>query len=497
MYENLIRNRTLCLDHAQGFLDAAERVGPCDFPHIVYHLGLLALEEVGKASMIGCQLATGETVENGWIDKALESHRRKLQWAIWTPIGRIDPKDFEAAREFSERAHAMRLASLYVDARAELTDLPPTDVVRCEDAERILELARARLEYERAHGVPDPSAQSNDETLRWFLETMADPGKSLQLLSKSFVDRYQSFDNDARAWIVWARTELDRLEEEARAQLLAELNKPAASITRSKPKWRLNTTVYTPSHSLRPKVLQRWNAKIGTAQFRWSGKKDRFTLQLMLHDSVPLTALDGRAVHLAKLVVACLNIGSIGYFWFERPGFERHMFSEIHDLENDCRLEFAPGASFWGDQRAVALSDEHIDHAIRCMKAFLPLAEADAEPIFRPYYDGLALISKSDRFYSFDELARRAFVASLAGAFARYAGWDGKDDSFHLCFHAAFAPIMPEQEHRDQMFRFLTREGDPNETSLVNLRSAKQLADLYLILIGRRMWKWPNGREEG
>lgn len=66
----------------------------------------------------------------------------------------------------------------------------------------------------------------------------------------------------------------------------------------------------------------------------------------------PLTALGGRAVSLARLVVACLDIGSIGYFWFERPGFERQTFDEIRDLENHRRLQVRRRESFWGDDRA-------------------------------------------------------------------------------------------------------------------------------------------------
>lgn len=132
------------------------------------------------------------------------------------------------------------------------------------------------------------------------------------------------------------------------------------------------------------------------------GTKDRLKLQLTINDNAPLSELGGRAVSLAKLIVACLNIGTIGYFWFEQPGFERQMFDEVRDLEHRRRLQIEPKESFWGDERAVALTDEHIDHAIRCMMAFATLPEQEAEPIFRPYLDGLALIAKSDAFYSLD-----------------------------------------------------------------------------------------------
>jgi hypothetical protein len=117
------------------------------------------------------------------------------------------------------------------------------------------------------------------------------------------------------------------------------------------------------------------------------------------------------------------------------------------------------------------------------MMAFAPLPEAEAEPIFKPYLDGLALIAKSDVFYSFDILARHAFVASLAGALRRYGGWSGTLEDFEASFHEGFASFMPDREHRDRMFRALKPEGDPAETPLVNLRSAKQLTDLYLVIV--------------
>jgi AbiV family abortive infection protein len=456
MDEKLRHARHLCLDQAEGFIEAAGCLG-ADWPHIVYHLSLLALEEVGKASMLGARLVNHATLEGSWIERSFDSHRRKLQWAIWSPMVRIDPADFEAARQFSERAHAMRLASLYVDAKADLTDLPPSEQVRREDAEQALSLARARLNYERERGTPSGEI---DDLTEWFLDTMADPDQSRLLLSKPFTAQFEAMKGDARAWAGWARDEAARLDRESRQLLESELARPGAPKGSAKPRWRANAAVCTPSHSLKSKVLARWNDQIEAVQLLWSGKKDQFTLQITLHDNEPLPSVAGRVVSLAKLVVACLNIGSIGYFWFERPGFEQKMFKEVRDLELNLPLEMGRGESFWGDGRAVALTDEHIDHAIHCMMAFAPLPEAEAEPIFRPYFDGLALIAKSDIFYSFDILARHAFIASLAGALRRYGGWSGNFADFEASFQEGFAPFMPDREHRDQMFRALKPEGD-------------------------------------
>jgi len=410
MEEKLLNNRRLCLDQAQSFIEAAERLG-AGWPYIVYHLSLLALEEVGKANILGAQMINHANLDGSWIERSLDSHRRKLQWAVWSPMVRIDPADFEAARQFAERAHSMRLASLYVDAKADLTDLPPSERVQRKDAEHTLSLARARLDYERARGTPSGEI---DDLTKWFLDTMADPDLSRVLLSNPFIVQFEAMNSDARTWTGWAREELARLERESREVLEAELARPGAPKGSAKPRWRANAAVYTPSHSLRSKALARWNDQI---------------------DAVQLVE------------------------------------------------------SFWGDGRAVALTDQHIDHAIHCMMAFAPLPEAEAAPIFEPYFHGLALIAKSDVFYNFDILARHAFVNSLAGALRRYGGWSGKPEDFETSLHEGFAPFMPNREDRDQMFSALKTEGDPAETSLVNLRSAKQLADLYLIHTARRTWR--------
>ena len=144
MAQKLQRARGLCLEQAAKFIAAADRLGDGgDFPHIVYHLSLLALEEVGKASMLGGGMVDPDRFEGSWVAKSLDNHRCKLQWAIWSPLTWIDPADFEAARQFAERAHAMRLASLYVDPIAEVTEPPPSDVV-CPGGRRRSPEARPR-----------------------------------------------------------------------------------------------------------------------------------------------------------------------------------------------------------------------------------------------------------------------------------------------------------------------------------------------------------------
>ncbi len=487
MDEGLIHGRQLCLAHAAELIAAAAKLLEDNaYPHLSYHLSLLALEEIGKGTMIAAKAVVGNDRDNGLMDKWLSSHKRKLQWAVWSPMRQIDPADFEEARKFAESVHARRLASLYVDPNADMTDLPPRENVTVEDAVSVLGLARTRLELEQTTGGP---IGETDEILEWFLETVDDPEAVKRLFSKSFLEKYAAL-GDTRAWALWAKEEFARIAAESSTLLAQELRKGGGSVETAKPRWQAQSIIYTPSHSLKPKILNYWNDRIDILKLLWTGKKDQLLLEITLPDSVGIQEVHGKAVSLAKLVLACLNMGSIGYFWFEPPGFEAELFRQFKDFENPkSTLQIGRAGSFWGTGRAVALEPLHMQHAVDCMMAYAPLSGEEAEPIFRPYFDGLAFIAKSDIYYSFDELARHAFVHALAGALRKYGGWDGDPHTFELTLHKAFKPFMPEREHRDTVFDALKASPGEEDASLHNLRNAKQLADLYLVHVAKTRWR--------
>ena len=485
MDNNLLHVRQLCLDQAKGLLGAARAV-IVNWPHVGYHLALLGLEEVGKASMLGVRAIQHESMDGSWIERGLDSHQRKLQWAVWSPFNRIDPADFESARLFAARAHALRLASLYVDPDGQVEAPPPHEQVTSADATNALTLAEQRWELEAARELINGNV---DELTHWFLDMMADPEGQAQLLSRAFVAKFEALGGDARKWIAWTKDEIARIERKNVELAAAELAKSGTLLNQAKPRWRANTVVYTPSHSLRPKVLALWNSHIETVQLLWTGKKDRFTLQVVLHDNAPFQELAGKLTSLSKLVAACLSIGSIGYFWFEEPGFGRAMFTEIRDLERDALLQISGRESFWGDGRAVALNETHIRHSLNCMLAYASLRDEEAAPIFQPYLDGLALLSKSDLFYSFDDVALSSFASSLAGAMKRYGGWTGRDEDFEESFHINFEAFMPDLDHRIQMLETLRNQQLDRAALFESIRSAKHLADLFLIHTAERLSK--------
>lgn len=221
-----------------------------------------------------------------------------------------------------------------------------------------------------------------------------------------------------------------------------------------------------------------------------TGKKDEFLLELTLTDAVILPDLYGHGLALTKMMLAFLSIGSIGYFWFEKPAFTKRVFEDIKDLnEPKFKLEIGPQLSFWNSGRAVALTEQHLQHTIECMSTFVPMGETAAEPIFGPYFQGLALIAKSDVHISTENLARGAFIATLRAALRHYGAWDGEEASLRSALDRAFQPIIMEAEHRAIMFAALNPISDAPRPISENLVMAKHLADLFLIKTARDRWQ--------
>jgi AbiV family abortive infection protein len=481
--------RAACYAHATDLLNAAAKLlDEPSTPNLAYHLALLALEEIGKAGLIGGRAAFGSARDSAWMDKWLSSHSRKLLWALWTPFGKIDPANFTEAKVLAERLHAQRLAGLYVDPSAE--GPLPREAVSLDETQSVIELAWSLLRAE-----PDQPEEAKVDArptviLEWFLRTLDDPEGMRQLFSPPFLAKYEELGGDAARWADWAKGEFERLAAEADAAMRREFARRPGPESDEQPKWRVRTRVYTISHALRPKVLNYWNDRIDTVKLVSTGKKDEFLLELTLTNAVILSDLYGRALAMTKMMLAFLSIGSIGYFWFEKAAFTRRVFEEIKDLdEPKFKVEIGPQLSFWNSGRAVALTEQHLEHTIECMSTFTPMGDKAAEPIFGPYFQGLALIAKSDVHISTDELARAAFITSLRAALRHYGAWDGEEVSFRDALDRAFQPIIAEAEHRAIVFAALDPIAIGARPISENMVTAKHLADLFLIRSARNRWQ--------
>src|SRR5687767_8437716 len=76
-----------CIANADELMIGAKKLFADRLYRLAYHLGVLALEEVGKSSILAMRYVArqGGRELPGSIGKALDDHVRKLFWAIWGP----------------------------------------------------------------------------------------------------------------------------------------------------------------------------------------------------------------------------------------------------------------------------------------------------------------------------------------------------------------------------------------------------------------------------
>ena len=490
-----LKTRSACLDQAENLVSAAERLlSDNPFPNIAYHLAVLALEEIGKGNLIASRYVVGESKDTGWIDKRLDDHVAKLTWAIWTPMidrGPIDPKDFEEARRFAKETHDHRLASLYVSTNSDIETITPLlKTIDAESARFLVDLARSRLELEKAYDFPD--MQEPNEDLQWFLETIEDDQGSQRLFSKSYIAKHEELKGDTRAWVRWAREKFARIEAKEQAHLRRELarTKPS-SVEESKPKWTIKVRVYTTSHSIRPKVLTYWNRQMDWVKLRSTGKKNKneMIMEITLHDVVTVENLYASGFSLAHLCMAALNIGSLGFFWFDMPRQTSRYYDSIvaHDAPNmSVIVEHRPKLDIdWGQG---ALTEKNLQHALECVAVFGPIRNEVGERVFGPYVHGLVLLSKNDIHLRCEDLAHQSFIQSLHNGMRHFGDWDNDEVSFDAALHSTFEEIIPSHENREQVFGVVKRDVAASETKLDDAANAKRLTDLYFNLVAHRLW---------
>jgi hypothetical protein len=187
--------------------------------------------------------------------------------------------------------------------------------------------------------------------------------------------------------------------------------------------------------------------------------------------------------------IACLNIGSLGFFWYDLPRQTSRYFESVRDLDTpDMKMEMSKGRGLLELWKQNALSEKNLYHAIQAFAAFSSMPDSEAAPIFGPYLHGLALLSKSDIHLSCEDQARDNFLECLRSAMKHFGDWDEQHTTLRSALDTAFVDLIPEPENREIVFEVLTPPHRTREGPLGDAVSAKRLADLYLVLVADRLW---------
>ncbi len=124
----IVRLTEACHANARDLHRAASNLRAEGLPNIAYHLAVLALEELGKAQLIGIGwIAEARGEDSSWHQKQIDDHVKKLFWALWGPTltrRRPDNKEINALRDLATTIHSNRLRGLYVSSDPANLELP-------------------------------------------------------------------------------------------------------------------------------------------------------------------------------------------------------------------------------------------------------------------------------------------------------------------------------------------------------------------------------------
>jgi AbiV family abortive infection protein len=331
--------RLLCIKNAEDSINAAENLLDKNFNHIVFHLCVLGLEEIGKIFMTWIKINQVENWDKESNKIELDDHVKKLFYAIWgASIGEevIDKNQFREHQLTASQLHSMRLIYLYgtindtVESAKKLSN---------DEAQSIFNFAKSRLELARIDGAvkEDVDEAENSDSL-WFDNFLKIPDNKGFAFGKTGQEKLIELD-DVNEWIKWLKENHEKEQQELSRLAHREINKTVVTdIERVLPKWEFSFTIITPSHSIRNKDINEINKL--ERPFKFFLGKDRHTLIIKhtLPSIITVHDLWQQGWLTSKFFIASLNIASRGLFYWHTPKDIDKYYDSLLDLESGKRL---------------------------------------------------------------------------------------------------------------------------------------------------------------
>jgi AbiV family abortive infection protein len=472
--QEIVAAQSACLEHARDLLASARVVRDDGRPHIAYHLVTLALEELGRRHLLGVQAVSSRSSDPpAWPRKAVVDHVGKLFWCFFGGnflAEQITAEGLAGMKNLARRIHDTRLAGLYVDQSEEGLSVPK-DAISTAELDQLLAFAEARLAMSAAEMVRKTVRRSEVERQVWFMAVATDPEKQRIVFSGGSLTKLAEL-KDVGAWADWLREQFEKADADAQAMAAAEIARsqrlPSEAI---KDKWRMRLRIRSASHTIRQKALNLWNEKSNRLRLTVA-KKDELILEITLGDNVAVEELWLFGWGLARVFVAALNIGSMGFWWWKLPEQVSRYYEQLYDLEGEHEfvVERSPILTVdWGKHRV--LTEVDLLRVAACMAAMPGPGEQRERPACGYYLMGLTFLSLNDihwqceaqAFGNFMEAFRsmmietgelqdaEAFPSEFTAFFDRtYGSTDDRDRIIGLVDHLSKrVPSRPDVDLRD------------------------------------------------
>jgi AbiV family abortive infection protein len=426
-----------CVRHARDLLESARAVHTAGHPNIAFHLALLALEELGRRELIGLQrVAESSGKERPWQKHAF-AHAKKIFWCFFGMefiSGHLEKGRLDALKQLSETLHEQRMAGLYVDYQDDNLHIP-ADAIDAKYCADLLQLADAQLQIAEAEKLRENITQEDLDLQAWFLFVTERKEGVQSIFSRTSIAKLSEL-KDARAWVLWLRSEFERADAQAREMLEQELKRSQTLPDKgTKDKWRLRIRIISQSHSVRQKPLNEWNKTVDWIKLSAvSGKPNQLLVEFTLKDNVPLTALWYFGWGLARHFVGALNLATMGFWWWHMPEDIDSYYESIEDVEANSKVGMARTPSLkidWGANRV--LNEQDLKRVSQCFVA-LPFDRDQHEP-YNYYIGGLTFLALNDVHWQCEIQSFGNFFQSLKAMM---------EDAGDLSPTASFLPVLQQ-----------------------------------------------------
>ena len=479
-----------CRSHAQDLFEGAKLLRDKSFPNIAYHLATVALEELGKAQLIGMKSFAKDDADS-WYRKQFDDHIKKLFWAIWGDVfgKRPDAKELDQLRGMATIIHSNRLRGLYVETSPE-PFVAPKDAITDDVLAPLMAFVEARLAlHPSLEGVE--YKQDDLDLLSWFSGATDDPEQ------RKFIFSQQSFDKMAsvgpKQWLSWVREELQKSAAEAAAALQKEMSRSFVEGEGGLVgKWELKIRLYSQSHSIRPKPLNKWNEKVTWIKlYPINGTKNHLDAIIKIPKFIPIQSVYQIGLGYSNCLLASLNIACGGFFWWHEPKNLSQFYESLVDTENKMTGKIGRSPELKLGWPAAVLDEALLDQVIAVFAAmpqpYDPPTDSEA---LNHYMTGITFLAKTDIFFQFEVQSYGAFLAAAQAALRMYRGDLAPDSPADIAALLASLPAADpfRAKHSGLISRYEARTLTPGAITLSEVAEMKRLCDgLFMHAFGKRL----------
>jgi AbiV family abortive infection protein len=490
-----------CLTNAEELLAGARRLlTPAIQPRLAYHLAALALEELGKARVLGLKIVAERHGRElpGSIGRAMDDHVRKLFWAFWGPSmadEQITPEQFDSYVGLAQRIHDKRLRALYVDIAKDGAPVPQ-QVIPADEVQAMIDYADARLQIERIERAgPEPTDNAGSARAEWFFEVTDDPDRRQLIFGRASLNKLHELGN-VPAWATWLKETFDKHDADSRALIDAEMRRVPDSSQSAKNKWQTTFRLHTDSHSIRQNQLNVWNDGVHWIRLRAvSNKSDQLLVDFDVRSDLSLEQLWAFGFDVSRTIAMALNVGTLGFFWFHLPLDHAQYSGRYYEkmLDVDTRVEVAahrtPALRVNYGQRRV-LDAAFLRNVMLCTGTLL--RERRVREAVPQYLQGMAHIAKTDVHLSFEYQSVASFYHALRSAMTGFGDWD-QIEPYPVALRRFVAQGFSSFDAADLEKlidvgeSMLAGKGIPQALTMDDALKMKIACDVYLLKAFRRM----------